>query len=83
MIMAHNSLVLLLTYLHIAHLGKTCNFPSAMCYFFFCQWQHTRMKVIFRESIFLWVFEIQEHNHDERTVTAADIVVAGGLLVKL
>ena len=79
--MAHNCFVLLLTHLHISHQGKNCNFLSDMGYSSFCQWQHTRIKGTFRESIFSWVFEIQEHNNDEITATAADVVVKGCFLV--
>lgn len=61
--------------------GKKCNFLSDMGYSFFCQWQNTRIKRTFRHSIFLWVFEIQEHNHNEVTATAADAVVEGYFLV--
>lgn len=36
-----------------------------------------RQKEIFRESIFLWEFEIQICNNEEIIVTAADVVVDG------
>lgn len=81
MIMAHNSLSLLLTHLCIDHQGKNCNFLSDRGYSSFCHWQHTSIKGTFRSSMFSWVFEIQEHSHDEITGTAADAVVERCFLV--
>lgn len=76
--MAHSSFVLLLTHPCIGNQGKKhSNFISDTDYSSCCQWHNTKIKRIFRESIFLWVFEIQVHNNEEIIVTAADVVVEG------
>lgn len=51
-----------------------CNFISDIDYSSCCQWHNTKIKGIFRESIFLWVFEIQVCNNEEIIVTAVDVV---------
>lgn len=76
--MAHNSRIASDSTVYWQPGKKThCNFISDINYSSCCQWHNTKIKGIFRELIFLWVFEILVPNNEEIMMTAADIVVEG------
>lgn len=60
--------------------GKTLQFSFRYGLFFLLSVAAYQNRT-FRESIFLRVFEIQEHSHEEITATAADVVVERCFLV--
>lgn len=81
--MAHDSFVLLLTHLCIGNQGRklTVILFQIQIILLDASGIIPREKNFFMELIFLWVFEMQVPNKEDKMVTAADVAVEGRFLV--